>query len=444
MNILFMSVCGESLCLRQKVKQEGHDAIWYIHNESSRRVGEGLAFQTTDPYEIADQADLIIFDDNGPAMARYADAFRAKGYAVWGGGSFATRLEHDRLFGMQVYSEYGIPIPETYEVKSLDEARDCLRAEFGRNEKLVIKLDGEEAAGSSFSFVGDSPKVVEEQVEHWERDGLLGGSWSGIIQRFISGIEVSTAAWWNGDTWSTHQLDLEEKKVLSGNLGQSVGCAFNTIVRISGESKLFKMVLEPIGPLLKKHGFIGEIDTNAIVAPDGTPYALEFTPRLGYDSSPTFAWGNNHGYINKLLYILGIGGEFEGFGYQGRVWAGVRVTIPPYPVELKQEDVSEKVYDSCKGTPILDFEKIEDDFYLYDAMRHEGNLVCAGTSGMVGVAMGAGSDPREAGMAAYRIADRLRVPNKQYRALDGWKRAADQLPELLAMKLFRFHDALPR
>lgn len=444
MNILLCSQDGSSLCLQHKLREEGHDGIWYIHEKMDRICGDGLCWKTDDPYAIAEQADLVIIDDNGPALAEMADDFRKRGYAVWGGGSFATKLEHDRLFGMEVYRDLGIPTPETFEVKSLDDVKQVLSGEFAKGEGCVIKLDGQDKAGSSFSFVAKNPKVCEEQVEHWEEDGLLGSGWSGILQRLVSGVEVSTAAWWNGEEWSTHQLDLEEKKVNSGNLGQSVGCAYNTIVRISGESKLFKLVLEPLGPLLKKHGYVGEIDTNAIVTPDGTPYALEFTPRLGYDSTPTFAWGNNHGFVNKILYILGIGGEFEGFGYQGRVWAGVRVSVPPYPLELKDKALCHKVYETCRGVPVLDFEKVEGDFYFYDVMKEDGKLFCAGTSGTIGVAMGAGSDPREAGLAAYKVAERLSVPNKQLRALDGWKRGQADLEELLAMRLVKFHDALPK
>ena len=444
MNILFCSQDGSSLCLQHKTRQENHDSIYYIHEKSDKIAGDGLVWKTDDPYGIADQADLILFDDNSPALAEMADDFRRRGYAVWGGGKWVEKLEHDRLYGMEVFRQHGIPIPDTYEVRNLQDVQSCLASEFGKSDKVVIKLDGLEAAGSSFSFIAKNPQTCAEQVEHWENDGLLGGKWSGIIQRFIAGIEVSTAAWWNGEEWSTHQLDLEEKKVHSGNLGQSVGCAYNTIVRISKDSKLFKMVLEPIGPLLKEHGYVGEIDTNSIVAPDGTPYALEFTPRLGYDSAPTFAWGNNHGFVNKILYILGIGGEFDGFGYQGRVWGGVRVHVPPYPLELRDKEMCHKVYETARGVPILDFEKVDGDFYFYDVMKDdEGKLVCAGTSGTIGVAMGAGSDPREAGLAAYKVAERLNVPNKSFRSLDGPKRATEHLPELIAMKLIKFHPALP-
>ena len=440
-NILLYSLSGEGLIFADKIRQEGHDLIAFIKEPSCRRLYDGMVFKTTDPDAMAAQADLIIFDDNG--MGEKADAYREKGYAVWGGGTFVDKLEHDRLYGMEVFREYGIPIPETWDVHDLAGVKDVLKSEFARGEKVVIKLDGADAAGSAFSFVAKNPEACEEQVEHWINDGAL-SEWSGIIQRFVSGIEVSVEGWWNGEEFSTHNITLEEKKLLAGDLGPSVGCAYNTIVRIDGGSKLFKTQLEPIIPLLKAKGYVGPIDTNSIVGEDGTAYALEWTPRLGYEATPTLAWGNNHGYVNKILHILGLGGEFEGFGYKGRIWGAARVYVPPYPVSLPDPKAEREMYETCRGVPILDREKVEEDFWLYDAMKDEdGRLVCGGTTGMIGVAFGAGDDPREAAMASYRVAEKINVPNKGWRALDGWKRHSDALASLRAMRLLKLYPALP-
>jgi len=440
-NILLYSVEGEGLIFADKIRQESHELIAYVESKACKRVGDGIVFKTTEPDAIAAQADLILFDDNG--CGEKADEYRKKGYTVWGGGTFVDKLEHDRLYGMKVFKEYGIPIPETFEVHDLAGVKAVLKSEFAKGEKVVIKLDGADAAGSAFSFVAKNPKSCEEQVEHWINDGAL-GKWSGIIQRFVEGIEVSVEAWWNGEEFSTHNITLEEKKLLAGNLGPSVGCAYNTIVRIDGGSRLFKTQLEPVAPLLKKSGYIGPIDTNSIVGEDGVAYALEWTPRMGYEATPTLAWGNNHGFANKILGILGLLDPIPEFGYKGRIWGAARVYVPPYPASLPDEKATREMYESCCGVPILDRDRVEEDFWLYDAMRDdEGKLVCAGTSGMIGVAFGAGDDPKEAAGAAYRVAEAINVPDKGYRALDGWKRHQDALATLRGMKLVRLYPGLP-
>jgi phosphoribosylamine-glycine ligase len=443
MNILIVSLDGFSVCIHPKILQEGHEAIWYVKNKDNREVGDGMIWKTDDPDSIASQADLILFDDNGRGMGEMADRYREKGYPVFGGGTFVDKLELDRLYGMEVFREHGIPIPETWEVRSLDDVKACLSENFGRSDKVVIKLDGADMAGSSFSFVAKNPELCREEVQHWVDDGLLEDPWSGIIQRFVEGIEVSTEAFWNGEEFSTHNIDLEEKKPFPGDLGPSVGCAYNTIIRIDSSSKLFKMVLEPLGPLLKEKGYVGIIDTNSIVDANGKPHALEFTPRFGYDSVPTLAWGNNHGFVNKILHIMGIGGEFEGFGYQGRVWAGVRVNIPPYPYESPDKPLNGKFYEIlAENVPIINYEDVAENFYPYDIKKEDGKYLCPATSGMIGVAMGAGDDPRSAGLAAYKVAEKLQVPDKFYRALDGWKRGQAAWEELRAMKLVKLYPEL--
>lgn len=440
MNVLLYSSNGAGLVFADKIRQEGHDLIVYIAKESCRHVGDGMCFKTDDPDAMAAQADLILFDDNGKGPK--ADAYREKGYAVWGGGSFVDKLEYDRLYGMEVFREYGIPVPETYEVHDIAGVKDVLKSEFSRSEKVVIKLDGADAAGSAFSFVAKDPHTCKEQVEHWIEDGAL-EAWSGIIQKFVDGIEVSVEAWWNGEEFSTHNITLEEKKMLSGNLGPSVGCAYNTIFRIDKSSRLFKTQLEPIAPLLKSKGYVGPIDTNSIVGKDGTAYALEWTPRTGYDATPTLAWGNNHGFVDKIAYIMGVGGDTEGFGYKGRIWGGVRVYVPPYPINLPDKATHEALYEmGCRGIPILDREKVEEDFWLYDAMKVDGKLVCAGTDGCIGVAFGAGDDVKEASDAALHVADMVTVPDKGYR-IDGWKRHQEAYAALKSMRLIKLYPKLP-
>lgn len=442
MNILVISLAGDGMVFQQRFREEGHEAIYYVHDPASRSRGKGLVFQTEDPDKIAEQADIILFDDNG--LGEMADRYRKKGYLVWNGGSFNDRLEHDRLFGMEVFREHGIPIPETWEVSSADDVKNVLSSEFGKKEKLVIKLDGEDKAGSSFTFTAKDPAECLSQVEHWEEDHLLGSKWSGIIQRFVKGVEVSTEAWYAPETgFTTHNITLEEKKLLAGNHGQSVGCSFNTIVRIDEDSKLFKMVLAPIEPLLKKQGFVGQIDANAIVDEAGVPHALEFSPRCGYDATPTLAWANNHGFGSKIGMILGVLPiEERLFGYRDTIWAGVRLYVPPYPFECKSEELAHKVYQTCAGVPILGHEELAEDLWLYDACKVDGEFCMAGTSGIVGIAFGSGDTVAEAGERAYAVADRLHVPNKSYRALDGYKRGEEALSFLFEKRLIKFYRKL--
>jgi len=424
--ILLYSTCFESMLLVQNLEAEGHSLVMYCDDKSE--VGDGIVWKTSDPDEAAAQADLVIFDDNG--MGKVADRYRAKGYRVWNGGMLNDRLEHDRKLGMKVFQQCGIPIPKTVNVSNLKQVEEAA----GQFKRAVIKIDGEDKAGSSYSFVADDSDQLVEQVVHWEEEGLLKGGWSGIVQEFVKGIEVSTEGWFCDGKWTNLNITLEEKKACSGNLGQSIGCAFNTVLSIKETSKLFKIVLQPLTQFLAKSGFVGQIDTNAIVC-DGKPYALEFTPRCGYDATPTLAWGRNS-YGADVAAALGLECPDRVLVDRGKVWCGVRVSTPPYPVEVSDEKVYETVYEAAHGVPVENWEG--GDFYFYDvALDPEKGLYVAGACGIVGVALGGGDDVAEAARHAYSVADKLKIPNKSYRALDGHKRAMDALPELEEMGLIR-------
>ena len=427
-----MSPIGEAMLLSQIMRSEGHDVVYYIHDESSREIGNGLVWKTDDPDSAAEQADLIIFDDNG--MGKKADEYRKKGYDVWNGGSVNDDLEHDRNLGMRVFRKCGIPIPETSDVSSVKEVENAI-SKIG-SSKCVVKLDGSDKAGSSFTFVADDGDQLLAQVTHWVDDGLLKKGWSGIVQEFIPGIEVSIEGWFCEGRWSNLNITLEEKKALSGGLGQSVGCAFNTIVSVSEKSKLFKKVLLPLTEFLAKAHFVGQIDTNSIVDKDGIPRALEFTPRIGYDSTPTLAWGRGR-FVTDIQNALGDETAFRnGDMDRGRYWCGVSVSIPPYPLDIEDKKLCDAVYEQAHGVPVEIGEGL--DFYYRDlAHDSETGLYCAGTYGIIGLALGGGDSVREAARHAYSVADKVKVPNKGYRALDGHKRGEDAIAELLDMDLIR-------
>ncbi len=413
----------------QKLREEGHECIMYIKDEASRSVGDGIFWKTTDPDSIVEQADIVLFDDNG--MGAKADEYRKAGHRVWNGGQINDKLEYDRLFGMKVMRDHGISIPKTLEVSSCDEVASAA-ADLKESKKLVVKIDGANAAGTSFSFVADSADQLNAQVEHWVEDGLLPGAWSGIVQEFVPGIEVSVEGWFNGSEWSDdYNITLEEKRPFAGDLGPNIGCAYNTIFPIKKSSGLVKKCLDPLTDFLRREGFVGQIDVNNIVGQDGTPYALEFTPRCGYDATPTLAFGWGYGW--RLQRAMGL--DFEtpesrGFKFAG----GVRVYIPPYPIELDDPDAVEKM---CGNVKVDRPDSLAEFFYEYDTKRTEEGLVCAGSCGIIGIAHGSGDSPREAGMAAYRVAERIKVPGKSYRAIDGFRRSEDVIHELLSSGLVK-------
>jgi hypothetical protein len=90
---------------------------------------------------------------------------------------------------------------------------------------------------------------------------------------------------------------------------------------------------------------------------------------------------------------------------------GIRITIPPYPIE-PTTDVK-KVLDQSPniGVPIKGLE----DAYLYEVMMQDGQLVHSPGTGLIAVVNDCAEDADDALILPYEILESASIPDKQYR-----------------------------
>ena len=384
--------------LAQQMALEGHQVMLYIKGPQFRPVFEGIVWKTDDWESAAHEADFTVFDANGDGDR--ADKLRKAGCKVWGGGKLADRLESDRMFGMDVMKRGGLRIPETFDFKTPDEAKK-IAADLG--EKCVIKLNSSQA-GKDSSYVADDVESMVSRIESWQEKEPKYFSEGGILQRFIPGIEISVEGWFNGETFLyPYNITMEDKKLLNDDRGPNTGCSQNLVKQLRAEHpKIARELLEPLVPVLKRGGFVGQIDVNCIVSDeDGEAYALEFTPRPGYDATNTLVVGLP-GYGESVARALGLktcegskgckckqpcyclqcGSERPPFWFLG----AVRVYIPPYPFWCSNDAFCADLYKHLHGMEIRGFldgdEKTQSRIVLADACIEDGKLVVAGVSGM--------------------------------------------------------------
>ena len=419
------SIDGDGVGLAAQVAQEGHDVQLYLSGKPSK-LYDGILWKTSDWLEAARQADIVVFDANG--MGARAELLREKGIKVWNGSRLADALEKDRNFGMKVFEKAGIPTPETFRFKNGKESAEIVKEKFKAEDRMVIKLDDFGACATS--YVAKDQKDMLAQIEAWEADPELARiDKGGIIQRFVEGVEISIEGWFNGtDFMYPWNVTMEDKCLLNGNKGPNTGCSQNVIWQLRDENPPFSKMIRPLTPILRKGSFVGQIDVNTIIAEDGSgPYALEFTPRPGYDATPTLVLGLE-GYVVAVAAALA--GEKKlplaerPFDYL----TAVRAWIPPYPFESTSPKFNGELYDQIRGVPIEGYDKDNQRLVLYDAMVDEHDkLVMAGTSGIAAISLGSGRTLDRAVEDCYRNLEALQVPNLGYRTdlgdrvRDGWE-----------------------
>jgi|GEM_PF-1459389 len=442
MNILVISNTGEFLPVVYRIrKQSPKVGIWiYLHNpKCSELLYRGILNNRIGVKElkkVLSKVDLVIFDtirknekkkQDGALLklfglkANVEDVFGAvadklkKDYKVIGGSSATGEVELDRLKGEQLAKKAGLNIPENYQFKTLSEGIKFLK---GRKDLWVFKPFGNLDLDLTYveKFPGDLIGKMEYEIK--ER---IGEKVEYILQKKITGVEISTEMIFDGEKAVSFNHTIEDKKFLAGNLGVNIGSQNNIVWIKKNENGLLVKELKNIIPFLKEANYMGMFDINCIVnQEDKKPYYLEATCRCGYDA------------LYCLLSLLQTPiadffvNNFQGNFYDGFA-ASERITIPPFP--YSDEGLLEEL---AKDTLIYGEMDDYPNFWMEDVyINKKGKLACAGSDGILGVVTAKGKTIDEAANKVYQNIKRLRISNDiQYRN-DLGKRA------LKAMNLFK-------
>lgn len=396
---LILSESGEGHGLALRLKAEGHEAKMKVFGTEYEGLGHNI-IECACEYAVG---ETVVADCVG--FGHVLDSFRDAGTRIFGGGTFADKLESDRLLSEEVFKNAGIETPNSVRADDWDDAEKKAKR-FARNYgKVVLKPMGG-LSGAVPSLIANSEEEVSDAMQRFRQ-------WSGTsevnitVQEFIKGTAVSTEGWFNGEDWIPGMFNhtVEKKHFLCGDLGPSTGCTGNLVWAADAEDPIVTETLIKLTKRMRKHKYVGPVDVNCVVNEDGI-YALEFTPRFGYDAFPTlltclcdFDFG---GFIDDLA--RGDKSEVKlspGFG------AGIRIGIPPWP--------SEKFYADA-GVALRGFEENDQKwFYPYGVQLDEGELKSSNGYGVLGVVNGHGKTPGEAFARAYEICSRLHAVDLQYR-----------------------------
>ena len=396
-----------------RLAAEGHDVDFLLSEPKYEDVLKGLIkpplIQDIDQrrhilgYGFPDyeKYDLSLFDLTG--RAKQADHSKMLTPTL-GDGTLEHMLEDDREFGIKSMEECGINVPPYTKFNTPSEAKGFIKSS---NKRYVFKpfTIGGTTQDTATTYVSKSAEDLLEFIDTlWESAKKA----PFILQEFIAGQEIGTEAFFNGTDFFLISGTLEEKKFMNDNKGPNTGCSGNLIFAMSGEEKIYKEGLLKAAPFLRSSGFRGIIDLNTIVTEDKV-YGLEWTPRFGYLCCPTIATMYGFGY-GTLLFDIASGNSPE-IKWNHRYGAGVTITVPPYPTEIRLP--------KAKGIPIEGIDpqnlKALTETYLFDAMVEKKKLVTSGNYGYIGAVL-SGSNSIEAAFAGCdRKLEEIQIPNCQYR-----------------------------
>lgn len=396
---LLLSEDGSSTGLALRLQAEGHSVKTWMRDPLFKNVGKGL-IDHADTYEFG---QIIVPECIG--FGPLLDIYRDNGVRSFAGSLFADHLEEDRSLAEGLMHSCDIATPQSRRVTSWSEARSVAEEFASKNEegKVVVKPEGK-LSGIVPSYVASSPEDVHSMLKSYEHQTSTTEP-ELIIQEFIKGVVVSTEGWFNGEEWVEGLFNhtLENKKILNDDLGPSEGCAGNVVWACGVDDPIVKQTLTKLTKALREARYVGPFDINCVVNEEGL-YALEFTPRFGYDAFPT------------LLYTLC---RFD-FGLfmdscssnascsevlEGGFGAGVRLTLPSS--DEHQGAVQIKGFDKKDLQWFYPYHICSDKKRGLESVK-EGSLL--------GVVNGHGDSIGEAFARAYLLCSKAQIRDVQFRS----------------------------
>jgi phosphoribosylamine--glycine ligase len=405
-----LSDCGDGCGLLKRIQDEGNECTVQIEDTNYAAAYDGILKRS----KGAPSGAIVIVDTSG--MGGKADNLKKRGFKVFGGSSFADKLEEERDFGLSFMQKHGIEIPDTKKFKTFTEAIDWVKDQDDEN-KYVFKPNGKDLPCRLTYCATDNEDLLSylrfvQRHFDWKIDDF-------VLQTFIEGPIVSTEYWVGPNGFiepANHTVEV--KKFLNDNIGPSTGCQGNLVWVADNDSVVG--LLDEVEEDLIRENYIGPIDLNVILSESG-PKGLEWTPRFGLDAMPTLL-SIVEGDIGQLIADI-VNGQTNEMDLVDMIAGGIRLTIPPYPIE-PTTDVK-KVLDQSPnmGVPIRDLD--EESTYFYEIMIQDGEMVHSPGTGVIGVVIDRDEDPEDCLGRPYQVLDQCRVPDKQYRT-----DLRDVLPEM--------------
>jgi phosphoribosylamine--glycine ligase len=256
--LLIIDPQGGALDLAMRVQEAGHKVKHFIRQtDKTKYIGRGLVELVDDFRPWMRWADLIFNADNTYYL-RDLDGARRDGYNVVGPSAELAEWELDREVGMGILKAHDIPIPGSRTFSDYDKAIAFVKRE-GR--RFVSKASGDD--DKALSYVSKSAEDLVYMLQRWKKQSKLKGEF--VLQDFKAGVEMDVGGWFGAHGFNRGWCEnFEFKKLMNDDKGVATG-EQGTVLRYVAQSKLAKLVLEPLEDTLLKAGYVGYIDVNCII-----------------------------------------------------------------------------------------------------------------------------------------------------------------------------------
>ena len=278
-----------------------HALVWALHRELPRATlfaapgNPGIApLATLLPIPVADldrlveaarthAVDLVVVGPENPLADGLADRLRAAGIATFGPGAKAAQIEASKAFAKEVMAAARVPTAPYATFTDLGRALAYVET---HAEPLVVKASG--LAAGKGAVVCATRAEAKQALQEMMADHRFGAAGDTVvIEGFLQGEELSVFAVTNGREVRILPPAQDHKRLGAGDVGPNTGGmgAYAPVSFATPDllARVEREVLLPTLRELEKRGapFQGLLYAGLMIAPDGSPWVIEFNCRFG-------------------------------------------------------------------------------------------------------------------------------------------------------------------
>ena len=235
-------------------------------------------------YEFAraHDVDFAIVAQDDPLALGCVDRLHSLGIPCFGPDAKAAQIEASKVFAKNLMKRYGIPTADYQVFENADDALSYLES---ASFPIVLKADGL-ALGKGVLIASslDEAKAAVSEIMQEKRFGDSGNRM--VIEKFLTGPEVSVLAFTDGKTVSPMVSSMDHKRAGDGDTGLNTGgmgtIAPNPYYTEEIAERCMNEIFLPTIRAMAAEGcpFKGCLYFGLMLTPDG-PKVIEYNCRFG-------------------------------------------------------------------------------------------------------------------------------------------------------------------
>ena len=226
MNVLLVGSGAREHAIAWKLRQSAQldDLFIAPGNAGTAELGTNISLSDSDVDALVDgcrtqRIDLVVIGNEDPLAAGLVDRLAVEGIAAFGPTRAAAEIESSKVFAKELMACHAIPTAPFATFDNEHAARAHVQAQDG---PLVVKADGL-ARGKGVIVAASKAEALEALDTVMVRREFAAAGDRVIVERRLSGHEVSAHAFTDGQTVAHMPFACDHKPVFDGDRGPNTG-----------------------------------------------------------------------------------------------------------------------------------------------------------------------------------------------------------------------------